>query len=170
MPVHNKAIKGLSPEDYLVIEKEHKLLEKYLTNLRNACACSTVDKLADCPPCDHEQKVSCQGRLPSFLFYIIELAIKHFEHEESIMLNRPQTTKNKEYFRLHHRAHIDIVQTLQALIDESLSLRSEDNTPEIYRNFYDSISDIFEKHDQLFDAPFIKSTQPEATNSTHQES
>lgn len=167
MSVHDKAIKELSPEDYLVIEEEHKLLEKYLIDLRDACACSTADKLADCHTCDHEKQISCQGRLPSFLFYIIELAIKHFEYEETIMLSRSRVTKNYEYFRAHHKAHIDIVETLQALIDESLSLRNDGNTPEIYRHFYENISDIFEKHDQFFDDPFIKPTQTKATNAMH---
>ena len=167
MPLHNKAIKGLSAEDYLIIEQEHKLLEEYLINLRNACACSTADKLDDCPSCDHEKKASCHSRLPSFLFNIIELATKHFEHEETIMLNRPQVTERDEYFSAHHRAHIDIMQKLQTLIDESLSLRNDDNIPEIYRNFYESISDIFENHERLFDAPFIKSTQAKATNAMH---
>ena len=161
MSMHDKAIKELSPADYLVIEQEHKLLEKYLIDLRDACALSAAGKLADCHTCEHDV-TSCQGRLPSFLFYIIELAIRHFEHEEAIMLSKSQLTENYKYFRAHHEAHIEIVQTLQTLIDESLSLRNEDTTPDIYRHFYENISDIFERHSQRFDAPFIKPTQIKA--------
>jgi hypothetical protein len=78
MSVHRQAIQELAPADYLVIEKEHKLLEKYLTNLRDACACSNMDHLPDCQTCDQERQTSCQGRLPSFLFDIVDLAGKHF--------------------------------------------------------------------------------------------
>jgi len=31
MLVHNQAIKELAPADYLIIEKEHALLEKFLS-------------------------------------------------------------------------------------------------------------------------------------------
>jgi hypothetical protein len=169
MPVHNKAIQALSPEDYLVIEKEHKLLEKYLIDLRDACACSTHDKPANCQLCDKEKQSSCLGRLPSFLFCIIEFAIKHFEHEEQIMLSRPQVTKNDEYFRAHQQAHFDNVQKLQALVNECLSLKNQLDIPKVYRYFYESISDMFERHDRLFDNPFIESTRIKATNEMTQE-
>jgi hemerythrin len=159
MPVHNKAIQELAPEDYLLIEKEHNQLEKYLINLRDACACSTNENPADCQLCDHEKKVLCLGRLPSFLFCIIEFATKHFEHEEAIMLNRPHVSNNDPYFRAHQQAHFDIVLKLQALVDECLSLKKEGNIPEIYRYFYDNIAEMFESHDRLFDNPFIQSTQ-----------
>jgi hemerythrin len=159
MLVHNKAIKELAPADYLVIEKEHKLLEKYLIDLRDACVCSTADKLADCHVCDYGKQTSCQGRLPSFLFHIIDLAGKHFDHEETIMLSRPHVTRQYEYFRIHHQAHADIMLKLQRLADECLSLRVQGNTAEIYRQFYENISDLFEKHDRFFDDPFMESTK-----------
>jgi hypothetical protein len=159
MLVHNKAINALSPSDYLIIEKEHKLLEKYLSNLRDACVCSNLDKLPDCQACAHEQQTSCLGRLPSFLFHIIDLAGRHFDDEESIMLSRPHVTEEDEYFRVHHLAHADIMQKLQALTDECLSLRNKGNVAEIYSQFYDQISAMLEEHDHLFDDPFIKSTK-----------
>jgi len=166
MPVHNKAIKELVPEDYLLIEKEHKQLEKYLINLRDACACSANKNQTDCSLCDNEKKSLCLGRLPSFLFCIIEFATKHFEHEEAIMLNRPQVNDRDSYFRAHQQAHFDIMQNLQTLVDECLSLKKEENIPEIYRYFYKTIDDIFENHDRLFDNPFIQSTLTDTTHAT----
>jgi len=131
MVIHNQAIKELAPADYRVIEKEHKLLEKYLNDLRDACACSNLDKVLNCQVCDHEKQASCQGRLHSFLFCIFELAAKHFEHEEAIMLRRPHVTKENEHYRNHHQDHAEIMQKLHALVDECLSLRSKSNIPEI---------------------------------------
>ena len=164
MLVHNKAINKLAPVDYIVIKKEHKLLEKYLIDLRDACACYHLsktpdDKLPDCRSCAHGKQASCQGRLPSFLFHITDLAGKHFEHEETIMLSRPHVTEDYEYFRVHRTAHVDIMIKLQTLADECLLLGNTDNIAEIYRHFYEEISDMFEQHDRLFDDPFIESTK-----------
>ncbi len=162
MLIHSQAIKELAPTDYLIIEKEHKLLEKYLTDLRDACACSNLDKLPDCKTCDNEKQSSCQGRLPSFLFHIIDLATKHFDHEEAIMLSRPHVTRQYEYFRVHQQAHEDILQKLNTLVDECLTLGKHNNTADIYSEFYKKLSDLFEKHDQFFDDPFIESTKIKA--------
>jgi hypothetical protein len=159
MSVHSKAIKELAPADYLIIEKEHAQLEKFLIELRNACACSNLDKLPECNPCEHEQQTSCQGRLPSFLFYVIDLAADHFDHEEAIMLSRPHATEQHEYIHIHQQAHIAIMQELNALIDKYFSLSDTNSTAEIYTQFYKNLSDLFEEHDRSFDGPFILSTK-----------
>ncbi|MDD2833571.1 MAG: hypothetical protein PHD12_06110 [Methylotenera sp.] len=158
MLVHSQAIKALSPDDYLVIEQEHKLLEQYLESLRDACSCSKATQTPDCQRCDHEMQASCQGRLPSFLFHIIDLASKHFEHEETIMLSRPHVTKDYEYFRAHRLAHEAIIDQLYALSEECLALRNQANIAEIFNQFYKRLNALFEGHDQDFDDPFIKST------------
>jgi len=159
MLVHNQAIKELSPADYLVNENKHKSLEKYLRDLLDACGCSKLDKTPNCQTCDHEKQASCQGRLHSFLFHITDLAAKHFDHEEIIMLSRPHVTEKYEYFRNHHQTHADILQKLHALDDECLSLRNKGNPPEIYRQFNEKISDLFVEHDRNFDDPFLQSTK-----------
>lgn len=160
MLTHDKAIKALTPEDYLIIEKEHALLEKFLTDLSSTCACSNLKQLPDCLSCDHEKMTSCQGRLPSYLFYISDLASKHFDHEEQIMLKRPNVTENYEYFRIHHQAHEDIMGKLTTLTEECLALSGQSNIAEIYQRFYKELSSIFEEHDKTFDDPFIESTIP----------
>jgi hemerythrin len=159
MSVHNKAINELTPADYLIIEKEHLLLERYLNNLRDACACSNLDKFLDSKTCDNEMQSSCLGRLPSFLFHIIELASMHFNDEETIMLSRPNVIKDYEYFQTHQQAHADIMQKLQTLVDRCLALRSQDSVAEIYIQFHKTLSDLFEEHDRNFDDPFITSTK-----------
>jgi len=159
MSIHVDAIKLLSPADYLVIENEHKLLEKFLHDLRDACVCSNQDALPDCSRCDHEKQTSCQGRLPSFLYYVIDLAADHFNHEEAIMLSRPHVTEDNEYFRVHKLAHAEIMQKLYDLVDECFASNSESNTAEIYIRFYEKLSNIFEEHDRSFDDPFILSTE-----------
>jgi len=159
MAVHIQAIKALAPADYLLIEREHVLLKNFLSDLRKACACSNLDTMPDCKRCDHEMQTSCQGRLPSFLHYLIELATNHFEHEEAIMLSRPHVTEDYEYFRIHQRAHVEIMQKLSALVDECFALDEDDNPAEVYIRFYEQLSAIFEEHDQAFDDPFILSTK-----------
>lgn len=160
MSIHDQAIKALTPADYLLIEKEHQLLEKFLNDLKNACACSKSDKLPDCNHCDHEMQTSCQGRLPSFLYYVIDLAANHFEHEEAIMLNRLHVTRDDLYFRVHQQAHAEIMQKLNALVEECFTLENENNsTAEVYMRFYERLVNIFDAHDRSFDDPFIHSTR-----------
>lgn len=159
MSVHVQAIKALPAADYLVIEKEHQLLEKFLNDLKDACACSKLDRLPDCNRCDHEKQTSCQGRLPSFLHYVIDLAADHFDHEEAIMLSRPHVTEDYEYFRMHKLAHAEIMQKLNALVDECFALDRESNTAEVYMRLYEQLSEMFETHDRSFDDPFIQSTK-----------
>lgn len=158
MLVHQKAIGKLAPADYLVIETEHKLLEKYLDDLRDACECSKTEILANCQGCDYEQQSSCLGRLPSFLLHIVNLARDHFDHEEAIMLNRPQVTEDSEYFRLHQQAHNELMQNLHDLSEECLLLRNEGNAAEIYGQFHQRLSELLAEHDRDFDDPFIAST------------
>ena len=158
MSVHRQAIKKLLPADYLIIASEHKLLERYLNDLKEACACSKLGNQSDNQLCDHEQQSSCQGRLPSFLLHIIDLAREHFDHEETIMLGRPHVTEDYAYFRIHQQAHNTLMQALYALSEECLSLRNEGNTADIYRQFHQRLSALFEGHDRDFDDPFIAST------------
>jgi hypothetical protein len=158
MLVHSKAINKLAPSDYAMIEKEHQQLEKYLADLRDACACSLLPD-SDGPACSKEQQTSCQGRMPSFLFHIIDLAGRHFDHEESIMLSRPNISENNDYFRVHRQAHLDIMKTLQGLADNYFDVTEKSGAAEVYRLFYEKIAGIFDEHDRQFDDPFIESTK-----------
>ncbi len=159
MLLHDQAVKNLGAEDYLVIANEHALLEKFLDDLREACACCKLGEQASCTTCDPEKRASCQGRLPSFLYYVIDLAAKHFDHEEKIMLSRPHVTKDYEYFRLHHQAHVEIMQKLNALVDQCFSLDKNTDTGSVYRQFHQTLSELFTQHDQAFDDPCIDSTK-----------
>ncbi len=159
MSVHVRAIKALTPEDYQLIQREHELLEKFVHDLKHACVCSSLQTSPDCSRCDHEMQASCQGRLPSFLHYVMDLAASHFEHEEAIMLNRPGVSGESEYFLAHQRAHVDILDQLNALVEECFTLDKESNTAEVYVRFYQRLSALFEGHDRDFDDPFIRSTQ-----------
>ena len=155
MLLHNVAINKLTTADYLIIKNEHKELGKYLIDLRDACACRDLK----CQTCAQAKQAACLGRLPSFLFHIVELSEKHFDHEEKIMLNRPNNTNECEYFSYHHEAHVNLMLRLQALSYEYLSMKNENYIGEIYRLFYEKITDMFEEHDHLFDNPFIESTR-----------
>ncbi|HLD09576.1 MAG TPA: hypothetical protein VJB68_05970 [Methylophilaceae bacterium] len=157
MAVHVQTIRKLAPADYLLIEKEHARLERFLCDLRDTCC--NLDNLLSCQSCSSEKLASCRGRLPSFFHDVIDLAGKHFDHEESIMLNRPHVTTEHEYFRIHSQAHTNIMQMLNAMVGECSSLDEQGNTAEGYRQFYKKLSDLLEEHDRSFDDPFIQSTK-----------
>ncbi len=157
MVIHRQAVKNLTPADYLLIEKEHTQLEKFLHDIRDTCC--NLDNALTCQSCSAGKLASCRGLLPSYLHDVIDLAEKHFDHEEAIMLSRPHVTEDYGYFRTHHQAHEDILKKLIALRGESLSLDGQGRTDEGYRQFYKKLSDILEEHDRSFDDPFIQSTK-----------
>lgn len=157
MVIHDQAIKQLAAADYLLIEKEHAQLEKFLHDIQDTCC--NLDNSLTCQSCSTGKLASCRGRLPSFLHDVIDLADKHFYHEESIMLSRPHVTEEYNYFRIHHQAHEDIMRKLYALCGECASLDSRGNTAEGYRQFYKKLSNLLEEHDRSFDDPFIQSTK-----------
>src|SRR3972149_7675247 len=154
MVIHLQAVKKLAPADYLLIEEEHARLERLLHDLRDTCC--NLDNLLSCQSCSSGKLASCRGRLPSFLYDVIDLSGNHYYHEESIMLSRPHVTEEYEYFRTHHQAHVDIMQKLNALVGECSSLDNQGSTAEGYRQFYKKLSDLFEEHDRCFDEPFIQ--------------
>jgi len=157
MVIHLQAVKKLAPADYLLIEEEHARLERLLHDLRDTCC--NLDNLLSCQSCSSGKLASCRGRLPSFLFDVIDLSSRHYSHEESIMLSRPNVTENYEYFHMHQQAHADIMQKLNTLVDECSSLDKQENTDESYRQLFKKLSDLFDDHDRTFDEPFIQSTK-----------
>lgn len=159
MVIHTRAINQLSQTDYLIIENEHKLLEAYLNNLCDACACFKSLHQPDSQRCTHEQQASCQGRLPSFLFSIIDLATNHFEHEEDIMLSRPHVTEASEHFCLHRQAHERILQKLDALVEKCLLLNGDGDAAQIYQKLHKELLNMFDEHNRNFDDPFLESTK-----------
>jgi len=156
MVIHVQAIKNLSPEDYLLIEKEHSRLRWFLCDLHETC-CNLGNQLS-CQSCTTVKSASCRGRLPSFFHDLIDLAGKHFYHEESIMLGRPNVTEDYGYFRSHRQAHEKIMYELHSIVAECASLTNQGNTAESYRQLYKRVLNLFEEHDRSFDDPFIQST------------
>ncbi len=155
MLIHDKAIKSLKPDDYVVIEEEHALLEKFLNDLQDSCSVLVTLNQTN----DAEKLAAYRGRLPTFLLYVTELIAEHFEHEETIMLSRPHVTEEYKYFRAHQKAHDTIMQKLEALVHECFTLDMQKTTAEIYHHFYKNLLALFEEHDRAFDDPFIQSTK-----------
>ena len=162
MLLHDQAVKNLDHEDYLLIEKEHALLEQFLADLATACACAQIDAPSEHINCNPEKQASCQGRLPSYLYYVSDLGAKHFDHEEKIMLSRPHVTVDYAYFRQHRLAHVEILQNINDLVNKCVSLGKLGNTADIYQQFHRELSDMFAAHDRAFDDPFIASTQAQS--------
>ena len=94
MSLHENQIEKLERAEYLLIEKEHKQLVKYLTQLRDVCDFSKDEELPPCTLCDSGKQSSCRGLLPSYLYDLIEVASKHFIQEEKVMLTRPHVTED----------------------------------------------------------------------------
>ena len=151
-----QAIKNLAPADYFLIEEEHERLKSLLHDLHDT-SCN-LDNMLSCQSCSREKFASCRGHLPSFFHDLIDVAGKHFYHEESIMLSRPNVTEDYEYFRNHRQAHANIMRELDVIVSECSSLDKMEKTDESYRQFYKRLSDLFEEHDRSFDDPFIQST------------
>lgn len=156
MLIHDKAVKKLAVADYIMIEQEHEQLKRFLDDLQDTCR--RLDTLFTQETAS-EQIATYRGRLPSFLFYVTELAAKHFSHEEAIMLTRPNVTVNDKYFRMHQQSHNEIMQKLDVLVDECFSLDAKVSIAEIYHQFHQKLSALFEEHDRAFDDPFIQSTK-----------
>ncbi len=156
MVIHANAIKSLSPDDYVVIEEEHSRLQKFLSDLYNTCC--NLENQRNCDSCSGEKHASCKGHLQSFFYDLLDLADKHFYHEESIMLSRPHVTVAYEYFLRHRQAHQNILRELNQLVNECASLGKQGNISQSYRHLHKTISELFEEHDRTFDDPFILST------------
>ena len=156
--LHKDQIEKLERPEYLLIEREHKQLVKYLTQLRDVCDFSKEEQLPPCTQCDSGKQSSCRGLLPSYLYDLIEVASKHFIHEEKVMLTRPHVTEDYKQFQMHRQAHNKIMQKLNGMVDKYFSQSNEANISQIYREFYRDISRLFAAHDIAFDDPFLKSS------------
>lgn len=150
------SIKSLTPDDYVVLEKEHARLERFLSDIEDTCW--HLDNKLNCHGCGSLKFASCYGRLPSFLHDLSEITNKHFAHEESIMLARPHVTEDYEYFRAHRQAHIDIMVALRQIAGECTTLLNQGVIADGYRQLHQKVSHLFEDHEQAFDDPFIRST------------
>jgi len=155
MIFHKHALETLSKTEHDIIAREHRQLVKYLNQLRDACECS---KEPNTPAkCKTNMLASCQGRFPSYLYHIIELASKHFIHEEMIMLRQPDVTEDYEHFQKHYKAHAKIMAKLHRMVDACFSnINQEDLISRLYRDFYLDITKLFDAHDKAFDNPFLK--------------
>ena len=127
-----------------MIAREHRQLVKYLNQLRDACECSK--ETAFHTKCKMNMLASC-----------IDLASKHFIHEEMIMLKQPHVSEDYEQFKKHHKAHAKIMSKLHQMVDICFSnINEEDKISQLYRDFYLDIAKIFDAHDKAFDDPFLK--------------
>jgi hypothetical protein len=158
MLAFSQEINLLAPADLKIIEDEHAELNIFLQDLLAACSCGKLNKLNNSDFCDQEKVSSCQGRLTSFLTYGIYIVSKHFEHEESIILDTLHMTKQHELFRLHQNAHEEILQKFNDYVRAWTSIARGNNTHIIYSQFYKVLNNLLNEHDHKFDAPFIRFT------------
>lgn len=146
----------LPEEDRLRIEEEHARLAIFLRDLRNTC--SEFESQQDCHDCGSEKTSSCQGRLASFQFDLLDMVAQHYENEESIMRNNLATPEDGLIFRSHQAEHARILDDIRKnLVRESSTLNRQGNTVAAIRLLYEGIVTIFEAHENEFDFVLPKS-------------
>ena len=158
MGINGLEVKQLAPAEYKLIKDEHLRLHDTLKNLRDTCR--NLNNQRTCESCSREQIATCQGRLVSFCYNIINIATNHFNHEESIMLRLSLVTKKYEDFRIHQQEHNNILNELNAKVGQCASLDAQGKTSDAYRQLYKRMSELFDEHARLLDDPFIRSTWP----------
>ena len=156
MIFHVHAFEGLSAEELKTINREHRQLSKYLDQLKSVCDYFNEEIAPPCHKCKSGKQASCQGVFPSYLYHIIEITSSHFIHEEQIMLNQKNLTKEYEQFQKHQKAHAKVMAKLHKMVDEYFADSQHIKMSQLYRNFYHDITKIFESHDKAFDNPFLK--------------
>ena len=161
MVLHVEALQNLRPEDFMIINEEHVRLNDSLSLL--CTTCHNMDNQLDCQSCDREKLATCQGRLVSFFYNVINFSATHFKHEEFIMLRQSGVTKDDEDYRRHQQAHIHILNALNEIINECDVLDARGKTAEAYRNLCNRMSEQFRAHDLIFDAIYLKERKSEAT-------
>jgi hemerythrin len=159
--IHVEALQNLSPEDFTEIYEEHVRLNDSLNLLCETCR--NLDNQLNCQGCSREQLGTCQGRLVSFFYNVINFSSTHFQREESIMLRQAGVTKDDEDFRRHRQAHIDMLNVLYEIINECDLLDARGKTAEAYRNLCNRMSEQFKEHDRMFDGIYLKRRQAEAS-------
>ncbi len=136
-------------EDRLRIEEEHTRLATFLRDLRNTC--SEFESRQDCHDCGSEKTSSCQGRLASFQFDLLDMVAQHYENEENIMRNNLATPDDDRIFRSHQAEHARILDNIRKkLIRESSAINRQGNTAAAIRLLYEGMVTIFEAHENEF--------------------
>lgn len=151
-------VKQLAPAEYKLIEDEHLRLHISLTNIRSTCR--NLNNHDSCHSCSRERIATCQGRLVSSFYNIINIATNYFNHEEFIMHRLSLVTDEHDDFHIHQQAHNSILRELNAKVSQCASLDALGDTAEAYRQLHKRMSELFEEHARLLDGPFIKSTKP----------
>jgi hemerythrin len=150
--------KKLAPEEYKLIEDEHMRLHDSLINLRRTCR--NLDSQRSCQSCTREQVATCQGRLVSSFYNIINIATNHFNHEEAVMLRLSLVTNQYDDLRSHQQAHNKILSELNAKVSQCAALDEQGDTAEAYRQLHKKMSELFEEHARLLDSPFVQANRP----------
>ncbi len=160
MAIHVEAVQNLNPEDLMQISEEHVRLGDSLELL--CTTCHNLDNQLDCRSCNREKLASCQGRLVSFFYNVVNFSSTHFKQEEFIMLRQSGVTKDDEDFRRHQQAHSNMLNALYEIISECDLLDARGKTAEAYRNLCSRMSETFKEHDRMFDGIYLKGRQAES--------
>jgi hemerythrin len=160
MAIHVEALQNLSPQDFMEISEEHVRLNESLQLL--CTTCHNIDNRLDCQSCNREKLATCQGRLVSFFYNVVNFSTSHFKREEAIMLRQAGVTKDDEDFQRHQQAHINMLEALNEIISECDLLDARGKTADAYRNLCNRMSEQFKEHDRMFDGIYLRDRQAEA--------
>lgn len=155
MTIHNKVIINLTAQEYALISKEHRELEKYLKQLRDVCDYSDQENTANCENCNEAKLASCKGLLPSYLHHLHEVTFQHFKSEEKILSRKEQ----KEVFIAHRNSHEIILEHIDNLIAACINNSKKIEPARIYKDLYERTIKLFDAHEKIFDITFMPSLQ-----------
>jgi len=150
MGIHRQVIIRLSSEEYNLISKEHKELERYLEKLRDVCDFSKEPARPKCKDCTEAKFASCRGLVPSYLHYLYEVTFQHFSSEEKILLKKEE----KEKYLAHKNSHELILHHIDKLISNCVDSEKKIDPAKIYRDVYERTIKLFDAHEKIFDASF----------------
>ena len=144
------------------IDEEHSRLAQMLRDLCETCGGS----VADCRSCSKEKVVSCQGRLPSFLYDFQELVHENFDHEERVFNDELLSETDRHNLQLHRAAHANLMREIGHLIQQSAELSWQGDVATAIRHFRQFITDKFDDHAESYDVPLMHliNDSPKAPN------
>ena len=149
MGIYTQAVKNLDPDEYKRIEDDHLRLRNSINNLRSTCR--NMDGPLGCQNCSREQIGACQGRLTSFYHNIVSISTDHFEFEEYIMRRVSPSVEKDMEFKVHQKAHLNILKELQAAVSQCAAQYSSSDVAMCYRQLFTKTSELYEEHERLFD-------------------
>lgn len=142
-------------DDYQQLEEDHLRIKTYLEALSGVCV--NLNNHLKCDSCAKTRHASCDGLLPSFLYDAIDIIGSHFQREESLMGAYPSDAIMPADLLNHHKAHANILKTLENVASDCMKMSEEGKTDDAYRKLCNDLTVLFKEHEKCFDERLMQS-------------